>query len=193
MGQLSSPASSPTPLTGIRPNPCATALWGGLSGHLADPTSNTGCEPKFCIDVSGEHTPINLPTRNMGFQQEYDATIAASEDLNLPRRSGASRSSLHSAASTVPTLLKLGSSGTGLRKLSVDYDAVASRTCIKETCADMDRETVPSSLFGSVSQGKRDRDQNVVQTLRERQNLPIILERKAELAVRGEKLAQQRS
>ena len=54
----------------------------------------------------------------------------------------------------------------------MDYDAVASRTCIKETCADMDRETVPSSLFGSVSKGKRDRDQNVVQTLRDRENHP---------------------
>ena len=56
----------------------------------------------------------------------------------------------------------------------------------------MDRETVVSSLFGSVSKGKRDRDQNVVQTLRDRENLHTILERKAELAVRGEKLAQQR-
>ena len=46
----------------------------------------------------------------------------------------------------------------------------------------MDRETVVSS----VSKVKRDRDQNVVQTLRDRQNLHKILERKAELAVRGE-------
>ena len=61
-----------------------------------------------------------------------------------------------------------------------DCDYVASRTSIK------------ASLLGSVSKGKRDRDQNVVQTLRDRQNLHNILERKAELAVRGEKLAQQR-
>ena len=46
----------------------------------------------------------------------------------------------------------------------------------------MDRETVVSSLFVS----KRDRDQNVVQTLKDRQNLHTILERKAEFAVRGE-------
>ena len=32
---------STTPLTGIRLNPCATPLWGGPSGHLADPTPNT--------------------------------------------------------------------------------------------------------------------------------------------------------
>ena len=49
-----------------------------------------------------------------------------------------------------------------------------------------------ASLFGSVSKGKRDRDQNVVHTFRERQNLHKICERKAELAVRGEKLAQRR-
>ena len=34
--------------------------------------------------------------------------------------------------------------------------------------------------------GERDRDQNVVQTLRDRQNLHQIFERKAELAVRAE-------
>ena len=35
----------------------------------------------------------------------------------------------------------------------------------------MDRETVVSSLFESVSKVKRDRDQNVVQTSRDKQNL----------------------
>ena len=34
-------ASSTTTLTGIRLHPCATRLWGGPSGHLADPTPNT--------------------------------------------------------------------------------------------------------------------------------------------------------
>ena len=188
---FSSPTTTSTPLTGIRLNPCATPLWRGPSGHLADPTPNTCYEPKFCNDVSSEHTPTNLPTRNMGFQQVYDATIAASEDPILPPQSAASSSSQHSAASTVPTSLKLGSSGTSHRKLSADYDSVANRTSIKETCADMDRETVVSSLLGSVSKEERDRDQNVVQTLRDRQNLHKILERKVELAVRGDKLAQQ--
>ena len=80
----------------------------------------------FCIDVSGEHTPIKLPTRNIGYQQEYDVTIAASEDLNLPQHAGASSSSQHTAASTVPTLWKLGSLGTSLRKLWADYDSCKS-------------------------------------------------------------------
>ena len=86
----------------------------------------------------------------MGFQQECDVTI---EDLNLPRRSGASSSSQHTIASKAPTLLKLGSLGTGFTKVSADFDSVASRTSIKETCADMDRKTVVSSLLRSVSTG----------------------------------------
>ena len=38
---LMPPTASPTPLNGIRLNPCATPLWGGPSGHLADPIPNT--------------------------------------------------------------------------------------------------------------------------------------------------------
>ena len=38
---FSSPTTTQTPLTGIRLNPCPTLLWGGPSGHLASPTSNT--------------------------------------------------------------------------------------------------------------------------------------------------------
>ena len=56
----------------------------------------------------------------------------------------------------------------------------------------MDHETIVPSVFESVSRGKRDRDLNVVQTLKDRQNIHKFLQRKAELAVRGEKLAQQR-
>ena len=130
---LTPPTASPTPPTGIRLNPCATPLWGGSSGRLADRNPNTGLDPKFCIDVSSEHTPTNLPTRNMSFQQEYDVTITASEDLNLPRQCGASSSSQHTTASRVHTLLKLGSLGTSLTKVSADCDSVASRTGIKET------------------------------------------------------------
>ena len=90
------------------------------------------------------------------------------------------------------TLLKLGLLGTRLTKVLADNDSVASRTGIKETCADMHREKVVLSLLGSMSKGKRDRHQNVVQTLTDRQNIHKIPERKADLAVRGEKLAQQR-
>ena len=48
--------------------------------------------------------------------------------------------------------------------MTANRDFVVGSTSNKETCADMDRETVVSCLFDSVSRGQRDRDQNVVQT-----------------------------
>ena len=48
---LTTPAASPTLSSGFRPKPCATSLGDGLPGRLVDPIPNTGCEPKFCIDV----------------------------------------------------------------------------------------------------------------------------------------------
>ena len=110
----------------------------------------------------------------MGFQQEYDATIAASEDLDLPQYAGASSSIQHTATSTVHTLLKPSSFGTGLKKLSADCVSVSGRTCIKKlACVGMDSEKV---VFSLCQRRRRDK----------------ILERKAELAVRREKMAQQR-
>ena len=44
--------TTPTPLTGIRPNPGATPLWGGPSGHLADPTPNT---KRLECEAEGHH------------------------------------------------------------------------------------------------------------------------------------------
>ena len=87
---------------------------------------------------------------------------------------------------------KRGSLGSSLWKRLADYESVDSRHSIRDTCADLDRETVVSTLLRSESRGKRDGDQNVVQSLRDRENLHKTLERKAELAVRGEKMVQQK-
>ena len=67
-----------------------------------------------------------------------------------------------------------------------DHESVASRNGIPETGANLDRESVVSSLFRSESRGKRDRDPNVMNSLRDREHLHLILERKAEMTVRGE-------
>ena len=58
-----------------------------MSGLLANPTPDTGYEPMLCVDVSDEHTPINLPDSNGNFPHDYDATIATTEDLDVPRHS----------------------------------------------------------------------------------------------------------
>ena len=69
---------------------------------------------------------------------------------------------------------------------------MSGRAGFQETGAELDRESVATTLLSPQSRGKRDRDINVVHSLRDRENCQKILERKAELAVRGEKLAQQR-
>ena len=115
--------------------------------HLADPIPNTGYEPKFCIDVSSEHTPINLPTRNMSFPPGYDVTITASEDLHLPRHSGASSSSL-----------RHGSKQSSHFCWNWVHQGPASRKCrrimtLLQVGPAWRRPVVVSSLFGSVSKG----------------------------------------
>ena len=57
-----------------------------MSGNLTNPTPDTGYEPKFCVDVIDEHTPMNLPDSNMNFPHDDDATIdATTEDLDVLR------------------------------------------------------------------------------------------------------------
>ena len=138
---LTRPSASSTPLTGTRKSPCATPPWGGMSGHLANPAPDTGYEPKICVDASDKRTPINLRS-NRNFPHDYDATtVATTEELDVPRHSGASRCSQHTeAASKVPTVSKLGPFGNGLWKQLADYESVDSRSSVRETCADLDRE-----------------------------------------------------
>ena len=53
---------SPTAtLIGTRIQIRATPLLSGQSVSVAETTQNTDCEPKFCVDVSSEHTP-NFPS-----------------------------------------------------------------------------------------------------------------------------------
>ena len=114
----------------------------------------------------------------MSFQQEYDATTATTEDFKLPGHSRSFKQQPVLGSKQSSHFVETRFIVTNVTKVLANCDFVASRSSVKETCADMDRETGVSSLLGSASQEKRDRDQNVVQTLR--------LERNAEVAVRGE-------
>ena len=62
----------------------------------------------------------------------------------------------------------------------------------QETGAVLDRESVATMIFSSQSKGKRDRDTNVVLSLKDR-NIPKILERTVDdSVVRGEIMTQQK-
>ena len=119
---LTPPAAPLTPLSGIRLNPCATLLWVDCLAIWPIRSQTQVMSP----------SSASMSVASMSFQQEYDATITASEDLNLPRHSGASSSSQHTPASRATTLPQRSSSGTSLTKVSAGHDSGASRTSVKE-------------------------------------------------------------
>ena len=76
-----------------------------------------------------------------------------------------------------------GSSGASLWKQRPK--SVESRASIQAIGVNVDRESVIPTIFSSQSKGKRDRDEHVVHSLKDRENLQNS-------AVRGERMAQQK-
>ena len=70
-------------------------------------------------------------------------------------------------------------------------ESVDSRASIQAIGANVDRESVVPTISSSQSKVKRDRDQNVVHSLKDRERLQKILERKVEWAVQRERIAQR--
>ena len=71
-------------------------------------------------------------------------------------------------------------------------DYVSDRPGLQETGGNFgQRICCNNDFFSSQSIGKRDRDTNVVRSLKDRENLQQILERKADSTVRGEMLAMK--
>ena len=66
-------------------------------------------------------------------------------------------------------------------------DHVGGLTGTRKLDAVFDRASVATTIFSSMSRGRRDRDTNVVHSLNDRKNPQKILERKVGSAVRGER------
>ena len=99
----------------------------------------------------------------------------------------------HSAAAKTAAAGRVSSlcGHPGLGKLSACH--VSSRPGLLETGAELDRESVATTLLSSQSTGRKDIEtQNVVHSLRNRENLHKILERKVDLALGGGREAQQK-
>ena len=127
----------------------------------------------FSSYTEPEHTPIDIPDSH----QEFPCPETTP---------GALSSSQKAAAGRVSSLFCHSS----LRKLAAGH--VSSHSGLQESGAELDRESVATSVFSLQSRGKRDRDTNAVHSLRDRGNLQKILERKVDMAVRGERAAQQK-
>ena len=166
---FSSPATSLT-TPGYRlesdQTPCATPLGSGLIGTSgwSDVTSPSSA------------STLTASTRRSTFRPETRVSRkSTTRRPPLPRISTNFDSLEHQAAASIrqqaefPLYRNQAHRGLASRRCWADRVSVAGSTSNKETCADMDRETVFPSLFKSVSKEKRDRDLNVVQTLRERE------------------------
>ena len=164
---LTRPSASSTPLTGIR-RPFCPPPWGGMSGHLANPTPDTGYESMFCIDVSNEHTSISpiatgtSPTRTTPQSPPLRILI----DLNIPE--------LQAAASTqqqqawFPPCRNLVHWEIASRKFWRIMILLTVKIASGRLVQTQMEKPLFSNLFRSESTVKRDQDQNVVQSLRDR-------------------------
>ena len=168
---LSSPSASssraPTSLPGRTRSWCqsadAPARW-RESGRLVDSAPNTGYEPNLANSSSCTHP-------------EHTA-------IDIPHR--------HQDFWCSDVVTMMSTSAKGIPNsvaLSSSCKAAVSKA---SSGAELDRESVATTIFSSLSRGKRYRDTNVVHALRDRENPQKILERKVGLVVQGQKDAQQK-
>ena len=112
---------------------------------MADSAPNTGSEPKlakFFSYTDPEHTPIDIPDSHHDFLCPDDVTKIPTSPEALPN-SEAFSSSQKAAAGRVSSLF----GPPGLGKLSAGH--VSGRPGLQETGAELDRESVATTLSSS--------------------------------------------
>ena len=152
---------------------CAYAHWSGMSGCLANPTTNTGYKPNFCNNMSEENTPINIPDSNRSWQCRDDATISPTEDTSVFRLR-----EHQAAASRVPTLI--GSLSANLWKSRPE--SVDSWASIHATGAHVHRESVATTVSSS-QQSDGNTDRSHARGFWEGQDLYYLPKKKKRIAV----------
>ena len=161
----SPPPTTPTtrPLIGIRRTPCAASLEGRQPGYLAETLPHKGYEPNTCIDVSSEHTPIKNPR----------GETASTSRMALPPQS----------QPLIPLTVFMSIRQPAVVPAS-EVNPWLSAFLWSRTRKPVRGDVSNVSVEETFSRGKRDRDQESVQTVSERRNLHVYLEQKAELAVK---------
>ena len=132
---------------------------------LTDSVPNTGYEPKLANSFSytdPEHTPIDIPDNHQAFLCRDDATTIPTSPEGLPNSEAVSISQ-KAADSKVSSLFGHPS----LRKLAAGH--VPSRSGLQGTGTELDRESVATTLYSLQSRGKKNRDTNVVHSLKDRE------------------------
>ena len=170
---ISQTSATTTSFGGSGNYPFASARWIGMSSRMTNPTLNKGSEPNFYSYLNEEHTTINFFD---SFQCRDDATTPS---FQLPR----SKSSLLGSIQQEQTNR---SSQSSHQCESLTTAAWVWQSCEHTIGTDVDWASVDPTIFSLQSEGRRDRGQNGVHSLRDRENLPKNLERKVDSAVRGE-------
>ena len=160
-GSRPRPSASTTSMgSSSRENPWEPVRWSGMSGFMTNPAPNTGYKPNasnFFSSMDTEHTPIHLPDSHNDFQCQDDATFISTTDPEGLPHSGASSSSKQTASIPQNPCKQMA-------------DHVSSRPGLQETGAISDTESVATTILSSKSKGKRDRDTNVVHSLKDRES-----------------------
>ena len=162
-------------MTWIRRSPCASPHKGLQFGRLVEPTPFTGYEPKTCIDVSNEHTPINCPSRRDSFNTDYNdltTTVAPSETPDM-KEVGQSISPLLFQEREVSSDLFCVSGFQQQAAASGSQQQASSSVISGWLSADLwiTRKLVPgdepiSSVEGTLSKWKRDRSGKCANSIR---------------------------
>ena len=182
---LSQPTQDSLHRTGLRLSTYnATPRLGGSSGRMADNAQPTGYEPKTCIDVSSEYTPINIAVRRENFDIERDLKFSLFDDFDhlLPRAVGAQRSVARACVDEFGSTVLQRETSAGVR---VDH-----RVLLKH------KKPLQSDESAASVERNSSRE-HVGQILRctqssERLSIHEYLEKKAEMAIQGESAAQRR-
>ena len=120
-----------------------------LFSHLADDFPFTGYEPKTCIDLSSEHTPINFSSKRDSFNIEnndFTTTVAASENSDGFNRQAAASGSPQPVPASVVNPWLGADMWSSTRKLVRGDESI-------------------SSFERTLSRGERYRDLESAQTL----------------------------
>ena len=154
------PQRLPYPIQEVGATAQAFARW-SESGRVADSAPNTGYEFKLtnlfsCTDP--EHTPINIPDSQHNFLCTDNATVIPPVQKVCRIQKHPEANSSHQSSFIIRTVQKQGACH------------VSGRSGFQETGAELDRNFVATPLFSSQSKGKRDRDTNVVHSLKDRKS-----------------------
>ena len=166
---LTPPTAWPTPLTGIRLNPCATPLWRGPSGHLVDPIPTHRlwaqvlyrCQWRAHADQPSDQKRSPLPRTLIYLDTpEHQAAASTRQQADFPL-----------CWNTI--LFHVGQAPRRLVRTWIVKPLFQVFSCLCQR----GREIETKTLCKHWETGKISKK---------------ILEREAELIARGEKLAQQR-